>query len=778
MLKEEDDRMKFQIEVKKILDVLSTKIYDSPYALLRENVQNAYDAILMREYLSSKPFAARIDVKISPNSIDVTDNGIGMTPEELRNHYWRAGASGKNTPEAIAAGVVGTFGIGGLANFGICQKLTVISESVSNNIRTKCQANRDTLSLEEDCISEENLAPLNEPGTKVIAELLSDYMIDITTATNYLEKFVKHLPIPVYINETLASMRPLEESCPPERGVVWSRDIEKIETDSFKCNLKFRISESGIVWIEMDNIVLNKNPIKGRVLLKQGIGQIMAFRSGFGLAGTGVSSSYSFGGVANLEVLQPTAGRESLTGASVQVLQSLVSHAEQIIAPIIAVSPYVDMNTSFMAWASKRDKYDLLGNLKVALLPTGKKMTLKEVGNLSTKLKINYYKGTDAGIISAFMSDETPLIHVSRSNPRARCEEEYLARYTKASLVLGEPQVLKIRPENAWSREEAALAFKLGQIVESDYFLPIKLQFGKISHNLPLLIKGDVKPPILTLDPENTAIKTLLQCYNSDFAVFNKFAKDFVRTTVFSRISHLVPSSKREGAEAFLKILRRQRDVFEYDVSEIKQLDDVIADFKEGKTTFSKAIDAALAAAQKQKQEVSVRDVETVASVMPDMVANQQVLRKYTQPDGVSHSVFDAKPAITRSDVETAAKILVLDDSEIMYDYKGLLRLSDKAYADRAEFFFQPHFTEVIWGGQRIIYIFNHASGTFGFYYDIQLNELLSIPSGGRRYETMTVVLKNSVFLPIPSYLFPYFEPSENEKKRFDVRYDILYPES
>lgn len=574
------------------------------------------------------------------------------------------------------------------------------------------------------------------------------------------------------------SLRPLKESCPPEGGVAWSRDIEKIETNSCKCNLKFRISESGIVWIEMDNIILNGNPIKGRVLLKQGIGQIMAFRSGFGLARTGVSSSYSFGGVADLEVLQPTAGRESLTGASVQVLQSLVSSAEQMIAPIIADSPYVDMNTSFMGWASNRNRYDLLGNLKVTLLPIGKKITLKEVGDLSNKLQISYYKGTDESIASAFTSEETPLIHIARSNPRARCEEQYLSRSTKASLISGEPQVLNIQQKAAWNREEAALAFKLGQILGSDYFLPVKLQFGKITHNLPLLIKDDVKPPILTLDPENTAIKTLLQCYNTEFAVFNKFAKDFIRTTVFPRISNLVPSSTREGAEAFLKMLRRQRDVFEYDVSEIKLLDDVITDWVNGKTSFSKAINAALKASQKQQQVVSAQDVQTVASVMPDIVVSQKVFAKpQLERNDVSPSVFEAKPAITRSDVETEAKILVLDDSEIMYGYKGLLRLSDKAYADRADFFFQPHFTEVIWGGQKIIYIFNHASGTFGFYYDIQLNELLAIPSGGRRYETMTVILKNSVFLPIPSYLFQYFTPSENEKKRFDVRYDILYPE-
>lgn len=769
--------MKFQIEVAKILEVLSSKIYDSPYALLRENVQNAYDAVLMRRYQSQVDFSPRIEVTISPTSIEVKDNGIGMTPEELRNHFWRAGASGKNTPEARAAGVVGTFGIGGLANFGICKKLTVISESASGNIRTKCQADRDTLSLEEDCISVENLASLNAPGTEVVAELPPERVIDVAAATGYLQTFVQHVPIPVSINGVLVSLRPLEESCQLD-GAAWSREVANCKADSCECDVKFRISESGVVWIEMGRISLNGNKIDGRVLLKQGMGQIMAFRSGFGLARAGVYSSYSFGGVADLNVLQPTAGRDALTSTSVQVLQSLVSSGEQMIAPIISDCPYADMNTAFMSWAVQRNQFQLLGNLMVTLLPSGKKITLKEIGDLSNKIHVNYYNGSDESVAAAFTSDETPLIRISRSNPRARSEEGYLTRYSKATAVAGEPQVLKTRPDVAWSRGEAAFAFKLGQLLGSDYFVPIKIQFGQISHNLPILVNDNVKPIILTLDAGNTTIQTLLQCYDSDYTAFGSFVKDFARTIVFPRIAHLVPSSTREGAEAFLKVLRRQRDVFEYDLTEMRQLDDVIAGFVKGTVSFTEAVDAALAAAQKQQQVVSVQDVRRAASVVPDVVVNQRTIEKgESESQGVNYSVFAAKPAILRTDVDTDAKMLVLDDSEIMYGFKGLLRLSDKAYVDRADFFFQPHFTEVIWGGQRIIFIFRHVSGSFGFYYDIQLNELLTIPSGGSSFETMTVILKNAVFLPIPSNLFQYFTPSENEKKRFDVRYDLLYPE-
>jgi len=498
----------------------------------------------------------------------------------------------------------------------------------------------------------------------------------------------------------------------------------------------------------------------------------MSYRSGFGLATTGVSSSYSFGGVANLDALQPTAGRESLTAASIQILQSLVSSAEQMIAPIMAESPYVDLNTDFMGWASKRNRYELLGNLKATLRPKGEKITLKEVGALAEKLHVNYYKGTDESHANAFTSEATPLIWISRSNPRARCEEGYLERYTKASLVSGEPQIIEIHPETAWSRNESALAFRIGQILESDYLLPVNVQFGKITHNLAILVKEDEKPPILTLDSSNPTIETLLECYRRDYDVYNKFTKDFIRTIVFSRISKIIPSAMRDGAEAYMNRLRRQRIRYTINHTEVDAIEKKIL---EG-APLAEALGAAVAAMQKQQQVVTVQDMEDASFVMPSVINNQKVLE--TQMEGeMVIPTFEAKEAIQRSDIETEAKLLVLKDSEIMYGYKGLLRLSERAYDDRADFFFLPHFTEIVWGGQKIIYIFRDEVGIYGFYYEIQLTEYLSIPTGGEKYETMTVFLQDSVFLPIPSDLFKYFVPNEDEEKRFDIRYDILYPE-
>jgi len=119
-----EEKLLFQIETEKVLKLLSSEIYDSPYALLRENVQNAYDAILMRQQKDAG-FNPKIDITLTGKNVTISDNGIGMSKDVVKNNYWKAGSSGKNNEEAKKAGVVGTFGIGAMANFGICKHLKI-----------------------------------------------------------------------------------------------------------------------------------------------------------------------------------------------------------------------------------------------------------------------------------------------------------------------------------------------------------------------------------------------------------------------------------------------------------------------------------------------------------------------------------------------------------------------------------------------------------------------------------------------------------------------------
>ena len=74
-------------------------------------------------------------------------------------------------------------------------------------------------------------------------------------------------------------------------------------------------------------------------------------------------------------------------------------------------------------------------------------------------------------------------------------------------------------------------------------------------------------------------------------------------------------------------------------------------------------------------------------------------------------------------------------------------------------------------------YIFQHRSGTFALYYELQSNELLTDISGGGSFPTCTIAIKNQVYIPVPEELRPKFIPTGNAKKRFAVRSDLLFPE-
>src|SRR5438034_651756 len=92
------ERIAFDVETSRILQILSSEIYDSPKAFLRENAQNAYDAILMRCTAQGRSVSdSLMKITVETNRLTVQDDGIGMTEEVLRNNFWRAGASGKRS---------------------------------------------------------------------------------------------------------------------------------------------------------------------------------------------------------------------------------------------------------------------------------------------------------------------------------------------------------------------------------------------------------------------------------------------------------------------------------------------------------------------------------------------------------------------------------------------------------------------------------------------------------------------------------------------------------
>jgi molecular chaperone HtpG len=752
-----------------MIEVLAAQIYPSPFALLRENVQNSFDAILMRRHLG-QPFVPSIEVMIDAQRITVSDNGIGMTDHDLRMHFWRAGSSSKNTSDARAAGVVGTFGIGAMANFGIAEELIVESESAVNGARTRCKAQRSTLSVTEDCIDFENLDSQQSPGTKVSAMMQTGKSIDVAQAVSYLKGFVAYLDIEVTINGELVSRQPIEDAVPrlPES---WRYEAKQASVGLYLvADIELTGSPSGEMRVDLTNMKLDGNPVYGRLILKQGLGSLRTFRSRFGLATAALSSIYGFGGIADFLFLQPTAGREALTTESLQALQRLASPIDDFVSLMLAKRIESNANAAFVGWAGSRGRWDLCGNLRVRIEP-GDSATLADVCARSQQVPAIIYPGSDASII-ALASVERPMILLSRGSPRRDMELQYLRNCGKVSEMNDEPNVLSEKDVGQYTLGESAVAFRLSSILSTDYFLNADIRFGKISHGLPILAKKGTSPITIVIDPDGHTVRLMLDVYDREFAAFGHMAKDFIRSIIFPKIADLVPSATRQGAEAFLKSIQRTREIFEYETADLENLASLWQDYLNGKITMAQAATRS-GAVQRSYQVLDATVAAAVRDVVPDVVENEREMR------GEEHQPsYRAVPSIQRLDIETPSKLLTIpDDEEPLNGYRCFIALTDRVREERGDFFLQPHRTSVVWGGQKALFIFEHHSGKFGLYYDVQTTGLISSQSGGGSFETSTIVMKNRIFIPVPDGLRSSLLPTDGEKKKLEVRCDILYTE-
>ena len=763
----------YHVEINRIIELLASQIYQSPLALLRENCQNAFDAVLERLWLESDFRDPKITVNITPRRIQVVDNGIGMTPSDLSSHFWRAGSSGKNNPQSRAAGVVGTFGIGAMANFGVASELVVTTESSRSGERTRSGVERERLSATEPCISVDVLPSTGEAGTSVEIFIDESQPINVAEATSYIADAVKYVQVPVVVNDNLVSKHQLTEACSKPKTTLPMNHESIIVTGQISASVELATGPNGEPWVRVSHLRHGPEQIIGEVILAQDRHQIQAYRSGFALASCAVHSHFALGGVANLSSLAPTAGREALTTASVQFLQNLVTGLERLIGEHVGSLSVSDQSTRFMEWARRNNRFDLCGKISVQLEPGGRHERLEILHTETSDRAWNLYSGRESTIIDNFATDEQPLVVLSATQPRKDCQEGYIRSFVNATSVPDQPTIIETLRESKWSLGESALAFRLGAILESDYFVPCVVQFGRISHGLPLVVDTSQSPVSITLDNQSSTIAPILQLYDTDYEALTSFVKDFIRNAIFPKISYLVPSSNRDGATAFLKSIRRPRDLFEYEHTDLGTLNEIWHEYVQGNISMVEAARQSASIVQSTVQVLESGSASTVDAVLSDVVANERLLAGMEVEDELA-----ALPAITRPEVESDAKLLLVSSGEeSLRGYRGFLALTERVRQDHTDFFLQPHRIEVVWGGQKAMYIFQHHSGEFSLYYDLQGSDLLPNGPSGCRIPTSTIIVKNQIYIPIPDVVLAGFHVGPGERKSFEVRSDLLFPE-
>lgn len=763
-------KLSFQIEVRRVLEILSNDIYDSPYALLRENIQNGYDAILMRMQLDgSGSFEPKIIVYINFKYITIEDNGIGMNKDVVSNNFWKAGSSGKNNEIAQKAGVVGTFGIGAMANFGVCKSIKVITHYAIGDETIETFANRESLSITEECIDIKTYVEKREAGTQIIAELDDAINLTVQGAISYLNPYIKYLNIPVIINGIVVSQNKYTEifEVRPE-NLYKTETYNIIIPNNSSFTLKLNYTNQNIVKVYCSNIIRNAQPIIGDIALSQGGGGIYGLRNYFGLAPIPVSGFFNLGGVVNLSILHPTAGREALSRESIELVSQIINNIETKIAESISNLEISDLNSGFLNYVSSNNKFELAKYLKIVVQPNDERWNLSKIAPSVGGKKVYYYSGRDSSTILQFGNENSYLMLLSQDNPRRRIQLEYIKRLGVEE-VPDKARIQKVFETKELSFSEVSLILRITNTLNEDYLIAdSKVYIADISHQVPSLLEYKDNIVIVYLSRQSSAVQQVLQIYSTDWSLFGSFVKDFVRNHLYQKFSAYVPSSTRQGADALHKILMRNRELYKYEYSDLGALESLLSEYVSGDIDFPEVLKKSTTIIRTHSQFVRQNQVGSVEQEIPSIIENNAA-------DKITFDEFGAVPPIIRRETKTDKKILKTEKPyPHLNNFSLFLSLSDKIFKSQLEFFLEPHTTKVIWSMHKVVYIFTHASNNLSLYYDIELKEKLSDEStGGKAVPTTTIITENRIFIPIITELNNYFDIHEGTKE-FYVRYDII----
>jgi len=238
-------KRQFKSESKRLLDLMINSIYTHKEIFLRELISNASDAIDKLCYISltdDKVGMAREDFKIEividkeNRTLTISDNGVGMTADELESNLGVIARSGslkfKNEMEEEAEDIdiIGQFGVGFYSAFMVAAKVTVISlaygEKTANKWTSSGSDGYTIASCEKD-----------SPGTDIIIELKPDAeeeeykkYLEEYTLTSLIKKYSDYVRWPIVMEVTKSRQVETDETDEDGKKKKTWEDYTEIET--------------------------------------------------------------------------------------------------------------------------------------------------------------------------------------------------------------------------------------------------------------------------------------------------------------------------------------------------------------------------------------------------------------------------------------------------------------------------------------------------------------------------------------------------------------------
>ncbi len=212
------------VSVENIFPLIKKFLYSDHEIFLRELISNATDATLKLKHLTSIGETSTaygnpmIEVKIDKENktLTITDQGIGMTGEEVEKYINQVAFSGaeefleKYKDSAKDSGIIGHFGLGFYSAFMVADKVEIISKSYqegSKAVHWICDGSPE-YTLEETDVK-------TDRGTQIILHIAEDSteFLEEHRIRELLLKYNKFMPVPIKFG-TKTHTLPLPEGAP------------------------------------------------------------------------------------------------------------------------------------------------------------------------------------------------------------------------------------------------------------------------------------------------------------------------------------------------------------------------------------------------------------------------------------------------------------------------------------------------------------------------------------------------------------------------------------
>lgn len=182
-------KKQFKAESKRLMEMMIHSIYTHKEIFLRELISNASDAIDKLYFLSltdenvglkKDDFGIKISIDKEKRTLTISDNGIGMTKEDLENNLGTIAKSGslafkKDNDLGEDVNIIGQFGVGFYSAFMVSKLVTVTSKAYGSDVAYMWQSEGvDGYSVEE--------TTKDTIGTEIIL-----YIMDNSEDENYDE---------------------------------------------------------------------------------------------------------------------------------------------------------------------------------------------------------------------------------------------------------------------------------------------------------------------------------------------------------------------------------------------------------------------------------------------------------------------------------------------------------------------------------------------------------------------------------------------------------------